>query len=114
MTAPSNAFLSTVFRLALSAVTALALAAAAIVYAVGTNANQILTQATEAAIEADAAQLRSEHAHGGFEALASAVSERSRHAIGSVYYLADAAGQKRAGNLTQRPHEIRGTARAGL
>ena len=105
---------STVFRLALAAVTTLALAAALVAYLVGSNANGVLTQATEAALQADAAHLRSELTSGGFDALAVAVAERSRLAVGAVYYLADAGGRKRAGNLAERPQEIQGSARAGV
>ena len=114
MTTPSNALQSTVFRLALAAVTTLALAAALVIYLVGSNANGVLTQATEAALQADAVYLRAELMSGGFDGLAIAVAERSRHAAGAVYYLADAAGRKRAGNLAEQPHEIRGAARAGV
>ena len=114
MTAPSNPFYSTVFRLTVSAVTLLALAAAAVIWAVGTTANGIVTRTTEAAIQADAAQLRTEFANGGLDALAAAVTERSRHATGALYYLADANGRKRAGNLAERPAEVRGGARAGV
>lgn len=114
MTTPSNALQSTVFRLALAAVTTLALAAALVIYLVGSNANGVLTQATEAALQADAVYLRAELMSGGFDGLAIAVAERSRHAAGAVYYLADAGGRKRAGNLAEQPHEIRGAARAGV
>lgn len=113
MTARSNPLQSTVFRLAVVAVAALTLAAAAVVFFVASTANTILTETTEAAIEADAAQLRSDYASGGIDALISAIADRGRHAAGAVYFLADTAGVQRAGNLTERPHEIRGGGRAG-
>ncbi len=113
MTPPSNPFQSTVFRLAAIAVVALTLAAAAVVFFVGTTANAILTETTEAAIEADAAQLRGDYANGGIDALIAAVTERGRHAAGAVYFLADAAGVQRAGNLTEPPRVFRGGGRAG-
>ena len=114
MTAPSNPLRSTVFRLSLTAATVLALAAAGVIWTVGTTANTIVTRTTEAAIQADAVQLRAEFATGGLDALAAAVAERSRHGTSSLYYLADATGGKRAGNLAEHPADIRGNARAGI
>lgn len=114
MTAQSNPFRSTVFRLAVAAVTVLMLAAAVIVYAIGGQANRIITQATEDAIQADAAQLRTEYASGGIDALGAIITERSRHASGALYLLVDASGRRRAGNLAERPHDIRGGARSGI
>ncbi len=113
MTAPSNPFRSTVFRLALAAVTALSLAAAAIVYVIGSDANRIITQATEEAIQADAAQLRTEFTGGGIDALSAAVTERARHSTGGLYLLLDASGRRRTGNLADRPQDMRGGARSG-
>ena len=109
--ATSNPFRSTIFRLTLMAVAALGLIAATVVFTVGRNANNILTMTTEEAIQADAAHFRNEHANGGFDALAHAVDERSRHAAGGLYYLEDATGQRRSGNLAVRPREIRGAER---
>ena len=114
MMATSNPFRSTIFRLALMAVAAFGLIAASVVFTVGRNANQILTMTTEEAIHADAAHFRNEHVNGGVDALAHAVDERSRHAAGGLYYLSDANGQKRSGNLAALPREIRGGTRAGI
>ena len=113
MTAQSSPFQSTVFRLALAAVTVLMIAAAVIVYIIGAQANRVITQATDEAIQADAAHLRTEFASGGIDALGAIIAERSRHPFSALYILIDASGRKRAGNLAERPHDIRGGARFG-
>lgn len=101
--APASLLRSTVFRRTLAVVLLLAGVAAAVIGLVGWHANGILTRAAERAIEADAAELRTELVTRGFEALVHAVAERSRPGGRGVYYLADATGAQRAGNLPRFP-----------
>ena len=112
--ARSSPLRSTVFRLTLVAVAALGLAAAAVVVLVGSDANRVLTRATEEAIGLDAAHFKAELLAGGPEALAQAVAERSRNAAGGLYFLGDGAGRKHAGNLPEPPREIQGGLRGGI
>jgi signal transduction histidine kinase len=104
---------STVFRLTCLAVLVLGGAAAITVLLVGWHANSAFTEATENAIEADAAELRRTLATGGFDALAAAVDVRSRGSGPGLYFLADASGVRRAGNLADVPEAFRGGRRFG-
>ncbi len=101
--ATSSYLKSTVFRRTAVVVLLLALVAASCVGLVGWYANSLLTRGTEKMIEAEAAELKAELVARGFDALAIAVGERSRRGGASLYYLADANGQWRAGNLTVLP-----------
>ncbi len=105
---------STVFRRTLGVVLVLAVVAAGVIGLVGWHANAILTRAAEASIEADVAELKAEFQTRGFEALVHVVAERSRGRGPGVFFLADAGGSRRAGNLDQRPSIIEGGGRRGL
>ncbi|MGE3914751.1 MAG: sensor histidine kinase [Hyphomicrobiaceae bacterium] len=111
--APSRLLRSTVFRRTLSVVLLLSAVAAAVIGVVGWQANGILTRSAEQAIEADAAELRAELVARGFDALARSIADRSRFGGTGVYYLADATGQQRAGNLSRLP-EWQGQSGRGL
>ena len=111
--APANLFRSIVFRRTLAVVLLLTGVAATVIGIVGWQANGILTRAAEQAIETDVAELKSELVGRGFEALVHAVAERSRGGGSGVYYLADASGKQRAGNLARLP-EWQGAAGRGL
>lgn len=104
---------STVFRLTCLAVLVLGGAAAVTVLLVGWHANSAFTEATENAIEADAAELRRTLATGGFEALSAAVDLRSRGSGPGLYFLADADGIRRTGNLAGVPEAFRTGRRFG-
>ncbi len=100
---PGKLLQSTVFRRTLTVVLLLAGVAAAVTGLVGWNANGILTRASEHAVEYDAVELKAELVGRGFDALAQMVADKSRGGGGGVYYLADAGGSFRAGNLTRLP-----------
>ena len=87
--------------------------AAVITGFVGWHANTIYTRSAERSIETDAAELRSELVTRGFDALVKLVAERSQSGGSGIYYIADANGNYRAGNLT-RPPEWRDTYGRGL
>ncbi|MBS0242083.1 MAG: HAMP domain-containing histidine kinase [Proteobacteria bacterium] len=99
----ANLLRSTVFRRTLGVVLILAGIAAGVIAAVGWRANAILTRAAEDAIATDAAEFRAEFNTRGFDALVRAVAERSASGGGGVYYLADASGTRRAGNIERPP-----------
>ena len=101
--APSRLLRSTVFRRSLAVVLLLAGVAAAAIALVGWHANEILTRSAERAIETDANELKSELVARGMDGLAHAIADRSRSGSGGVYYLTDATGQRRAGNLIALP-----------
>ena len=111
--APARLLRSTVFRRTLAVVLLLAGVAAAVIALVGWHANSIMTRAAEQSIEVDAAELRSELAARGFDGLVQAIAERSRVGGTGVYYLADATGERKAGNLVRLPEWQDGT-RSGL
>ncbi len=100
---PGKLLKSTVFRRTLTVVLLLAGVAAAVTGLVGWHANGILTRASERAVETDAAELRTELMGRGFDALAQLVADKSCGGGGGVYYLADASGQYRAGNMARLP-----------
>jgi len=104
---------SRVFRRTLAVVLLLAGVAAVITGVVGWNANAIYTRSAERSIETDAAELKSELVTRGFDALARLVAERSHSGGSGIYYLADASGTYRAGNLT-RPPDWHGAIGRGL
>ncbi len=112
--APRSLFKSAVFRRSFAVVMLLSLAAGAIIAFVGWQAHRILTAAAEEAILADAEQLRSELAAGGWPALIAAVAEKSRAAGGGLYHLTDQTGERRAGNLAGHPPEFLAGQRNGL
>ena len=101
---------STTFRLALAATVVVACAAATAMALIGRHVSARQIEATERAIERDAADLRRTFAEKGFPALAEAVEWRSRHAgaPGALYYLSDTAGMRRAGNLATLPAGLSG------
>ena len=94
---------STVFRRTLAVVLLLAGVAAAAIGLVGWLANDILTRSVEQAIETDAAELKADLIARGFDGLEQSIAERSRAGGSGVYYLADASGARRVGNLARLP-----------
>jgi signal transduction histidine kinase len=111
--APARLLRSTVFRRTLAVVLLLAGVAAAAIGLVGWHANSILTRSAEQAIETDANELKSELIARGFDGLAQAIDERSRAGGPGLYFLADAKGERRVGNLARLP-DWSGAARRGL
>lgn len=109
--APARLLRSTVFRRTLGVVLLLTGVAAAAIGLVGWHANAILTRAAERAIETDSAELKTELVARGVDGLAQAIADRSRSGGDGVYYLADASGQRRAGNLARLPEWPVGTRR---
>ena len=100
---PARLLRSTVFRRTLAVVLLLAGVAAAVTALVGWHANGILTRAAERSVESDAVELRAELVGRGIDALAQMVAEKSRAGGEGVYFLADASGSYRAGNLARFP-----------
>lgn len=102
---------STVFRRTASVVLLLSGVAVAIIAAIGWSANRIMTASSEAAIAADIAALRGEHAARGEAGLEHVVAERSRVAGPALFLLLDPAGERRSGNLGAMPAWVDGSRR---
>src|SRR3990170_6262816 len=110
----ARAVSTTAFRMA--AVTAAAYLAFAGV-AVGLllwQTNRVLTNEVLTTLHAEAEVLKAEAQAGDKAALVRAVEARSRPGGPGLYYLRDASGAKLAGQLSQLPPEIIGSAAGGV
>ncbi len=110
----ARAVSTTAFRMA--AVTAAAYLAFAGI-AVGLllwQTNRVLTNEVLTTLHAEAEVLKAEAQSGDKAALVRAVEARSRPGGPGLYYLGDASGAKLAGNLSQLPPEILGSAAGGV
>jgi signal transduction histidine kinase len=76
--------------------------------------NRVLTSQVLTTLHGEAELLRGEAQSGDRAALVRAVEARSRPGGPGLYYLADASGQKLAGNLSRLPPEIVGSATGGV
>jgi signal transduction histidine kinase len=94
------------FRTAAVAVAAYLVCAGAVVGLLVWQTNRILTDQVLVTLGAEAELLRAEARTGGDPALVRAVEARSLPGSAGLYFLADAAGNKVAGNLNQLPPEI--------
>lgn len=90
-------------RLVLSASAVFALAALAISFVIGWQANRVLTARTIASLEDELVELRRVFDAGGLGLLAAAVAERSRRDTFGIYGLRDGQGRSLAGNLESWP-----------
>ena len=110
----ARAVSTTAFRMA--AVTAAAYLAFAGI-AVGLllwQTNRVLTSQVLTTLHSEAEVLKAEAQSGDKAALVRAVEARSRPGGPGLYYLGDASGAKLAGNLSQLPPEILGSAGGGV
>ena len=94
------------FRAAAAAVAAYLVCAGVVVGLLLWQTNRILTDQVLATLSAEANVLRAEARTGDAAALARAVEARSAPGGPGLYFLADAAGAKLAGNLSRMPPEI--------
>ena len=76
--------------------------------------NRVLTNEVLATLRSEAALLKAEAQDGDAAALVRAVETRSRPGGPGLYYLADPAGKKVAGNLSRLPPEIVDSAAGGV
>jgi len=76
--------------------------------------NRVLTSQVLTTLDGEAQQLKTEAQAGGISALVRAVETRSRSGGAGLYYLADGAGAKLAGNLSRLPPEIVGSSSGGV
>lgn len=97
---------STAFRLFAGTVTVLLVIALLLVAVVLWQTNAVLTSQVIATLTSEAASIRAEAGSEGPAAMTAAVAARSRPDGPGLYYLADAAGTKLAGNLSRTPPEI--------
>lgn len=105
---------STAFRLALLYVALFTGVATLVAVAVIWQTNAALTDQVLRSLRGEREELALAAGVRGLDVLATIVSERSATGSGTLYYLADAQGRKRAGNLLQRPPEFGGEQSAGL
>jgi signal transduction histidine kinase len=107
-------FSTTAFRLAVGAVLLFVLAAMLITGLLFWQSNKALTSQVLSSLEYEARTLRTEAAAGGVPRLVVAVAAASRPDGPGLYFLADAAGNKLAGNLNRVPPEIAASAQGGV
>lgn len=105
---------TTAFRLAAAAVMLFLLAAALVSGLLFWQSNKILTEQVLAGLRAEAASLKAEAASGGVADLKAAIDVLSRPEGPGLYFLADANGQKIAGNLTRIPPELDAASSGGV
>ena len=110
----SETMATTAFRLAAASAAIFLVIAAIIVGVLFWQTNEILTEHVISALRAEAAELAQDGAAGDTKALVEKVRARSRPQGPSLYFLADAAGAKLAGNLNRWPPELVATARGGI
>lgn len=94
------------FRLAAASAAAFLLVSALIVGALFWQTNTLLTDHVVEELTSEAAELAHEAAIAPPDAFAERIRVRSRAAGTSLYFLADASGQKLAGNLRTLPREV--------
>ena len=111
---PGGALGSTAFRLAAVGVSLFVLAAAAIVGVLFWQTNKVLTEQVLATLSAEADALSEEVRRGGLPRLSEALAARSRPDGPGLYFLADAAGTKLAGNLSRFPPELQAGSEGGV
>ena len=97
---------TTAFRLATGTVAIFLVIAALLLGILFWQTNSVLTDQVITTLTAEAEALRAEAQSGGQSGLVDAVAARSRPEGPGLYYLADAAGKKLAGNLSRSPPEI--------
>jgi signal transduction histidine kinase len=97
---------TTAFQLATGTVAIFVVIAAVLIGFLFWQTNQVLTGQVVTTLNAEAEALRAEGQTGGTQGLIDAVAARSRPEGPGLYYLADAAGKKLAGNLSRTPPEI--------
>lgn len=107
-------FRTTAFRLTAIAVVALVLAAAVLTSVLFRQTNSILTDQVLAALRSEAQLLRTDALGGPIQELAAKISSLSRPEGPGLYYLADPAGVKIAGNLNRFPPELEDAPQGGV
>lgn len=104
----ASAWTSTPFRLAALAIAAFLLTAAGIVGFLFWQTNDLLTDQVLSSLRAEVQELRHIEAAAGVASVSAAVKARSRPEGPGLYFVADASGAKRAGNLSRLPPELAG------
>lgn len=102
----TRAFGTTAFRLAVAGMSAFLVGAAAVAALLFQQTNAVLTDQALATIKAEAVALEREASERGIPALIEAVRMLSSPDGPGLYFLADPAGVKLAGNLNRVPPEI--------
>jgi signal transduction histidine kinase len=105
---------TTAFRLAAASTAGFLIVAAVIAGILFWQTNKILTEHVISGLRSEASELAHEAGADGIEALADTIRARSRPDGPDLYFLADAKGQKIAGNLNRLPPEIGESPRGGV
>jgi signal transduction histidine kinase len=105
---------TTAFRLAAASAAGFLIVAAIIAGILFWQTNTILTEHVISGLRAEASELAHEAGADGIAALADTIRARSRPDGPDLYFLADAAGQKIAGNLNRLPPEITASPQGGV
>ena len=104
----TQSFRTTAFRLATASVAGFLVIAAIIVSVLFWHTNEILSAQVVAGLREEAAEMSHLAKTGTMAAVAERVRALSRPEGPALFYLADAAGQKIAGNLNRMPPELAG------
>ena len=104
---------TTAFRLAAGTVAIFLVVASLLIAIVLWQTNEVLTAQVMATLTAEQAAIRAEAGAASAVASTQAIAARSRPEGPGLYYLADSAGHKLAGNLSRTPPEIAAAAPSG-
>lgn len=110
----AHAFSTTAFRVAAITVAVYLIFAGLVVGLLLWQTNRVLTNQVLSTLSAEASLLKAEAQSGGRDAVVRAVEARSRAEGPGLYFLADAEGNKLAGNLSRLPPEIASTPSGGV
>lgn len=110
----AHAFSTTAFRVAAITVAVYLVFAGIVVGLLLWQTNRVLTSQVLSTLSAEAALLKAEAKSGGRDAVVRAVEARSRAEGPGLYFLADAQGDKLAGNLSRLPPEMASTPSGGV
>jgi signal transduction histidine kinase len=99
VTALTKLFRTTTFRLSLTYLALFGAAAVVAIFYIYWNTTVLLTRQLHDTIDAELKGLAEQYSAGGLNRLVGTIADRSRTPGSSLYYVADAAGRRIAGNL---------------
>lgn len=102
----TSALTSTPFRLAALSIAGFLIIAASIVGFLFWQTNNVLTEQVVSSLRAEVQEMRHIEAAAGIASVSEAIKARSRPEGPGLYYVVDALGRKRAGNLNRFPPEL--------
>ena len=106
MTALTKLFRTTTFRLSLTYLALFGAAAVVAIFYIYWNTTVLLTRQLNETIDAELKGLAEQYSAGGLNRLVGTIADRSRTPGNSLYYVADANGQRIAGNLGTISNEL--------